>query len=735
MSGAEELQEVELTPSGTLYSRELSIVRGVDGEAVASWVERAGREERVAWRLVRHRLGEIHRIPAILGAPSTPRVCGGFLFWLEFRDGEGHLIFTALPNASPQPVPALRGINCGEFDCAENCSGKIWLIVESWETDRVRPRIMSFNGKRWREHHLDPEGRFCVRPRLCLGEGRVIASWDEYTGDVYRITTFEPEEEMVRQLPCPEGFSEVFSELAFSGDGKLYASRCRERLVELDGGIATFHSELVVSELGSEGWEDIFSVDIDHAMNPWLSAYAGLRRRPSLIGSEEGVWLLWEEKEEPEARLEMVGRLCAVQPGGEPEALIRGRAMFVVERNGLPEQLLVASKTQLQYALQHLPYILHRVSLAGGAESRPEGLVSWADRPPFQISIPRKERAESEDGFQLYFGDPHLHSHFSQDPEGEQDELYHFAREVARLDFVCFAENDFHWLVEPIPESWWERNKRNAEFFNEPGVFTALLAWEYTKQPDPARGDDVHSHRTVIFAGNEGEIYSWFEGRVPSPSHLVRLLKGKKALLHHHHCTGFDITDDSLERNIEVCGGWKNCMLDKNFIENLHKLLNSGLRLGLIGASDNHERNPGLGGALTGVWAQGNTRSGIFDALFERRCFATTGLRPIVKFWLSGAFMGGEALTSDPPLIQLDVTCDRRTQEVEVIRDGELVMEFRPGEEEFSVEWADEDCSPGSHYYYAHILFEGEEIDAYWNIATAYGVHAWTSPVWVLKTP
>jgi len=76
----------------------------------------------------------------------------------------------------------------------------------------------------------------------------------------------------------------------------------------------------------------------------------------------------------------------------------------------------------------------------------------------------------------------------------------------------------------------------------------------------------------------------------------------------------------------------------------------------------------------------------------------------------------------------VDVRCERAVRRIEIVRDGELVHAV---EDEPSLRWADEDCPAGQHWYYAHVLFEGEELNPYWNIAGAQGVHAWTSPVWV----
>ncbi len=68
-----------------------------------------------------------------------------------------------------------------------------------------------------------------------------------------------------------------------------------------------------------------------------------------------------------------------------------------------------------------------------------------------------------------------------------------------------------------------------------------------------------------------------------------------------------------------------------------------------------------------------------------------------------------------------------------VTRDGTAVHEEAPCSRQTDVEWADVNCPAGDHFYYAHVKFSGEEYNPYWNIANAYGVNAWTSPVWVKR--
>jgi len=353
------------------------------------------------------------------------------------------------------------------------------------------------------------------------------------------------------------------------------------------------------------------------------------------------------------------------------------------------------------------------------------------DRKPPQagrVGLPERPR----DGeYQLFFGDPHLHSSLSADLEGDQEELYLFARNVAKLDFVAFTENDYVGFTHPLTGFDWERSKRNAAIFNEPGLFTTFVGWEYTLHAGPGSPGMRNSHRSVLFADDDGPLFPWIDGDTPLPEDLARRLQGQRVLLHHHHPSGYDVTDDELERNIEICSGWWNCMARDGFVSALHDLLAQGLKLGFIGGSDNHERNPGLGGAVTGVWAAENTREEIFEAFRARRVFATTGLRPDLRFTVAGACMGSSAETAAAPDVHVQVSCRTPIRNIEVIRDGAVVMQRLFGDTAVDLLWSDEDCPPGEHYYYAHVVFEGEAETLPWNQSPAFGIDAWTSPVWI----
>ena len=724
------------------YVHGLSLARREKG-SVAAWIESSPAGEYLCWRLVHDQgLGAVVRLPAVAGHPACVSIVDSHLVWTELKGGRGTCYAAELDDelglVSPQnPISVLSGENCGDFALARSEDGALELLIEVWKEDGPRVLLLRKSGPEWtsRAGLGAPDG-FCVRPRLSA-DG-TIGSWDRYAEGVYRVDTVFSDGSgslSFSTLPAPTDAWESLSAGAVSGANELFISRCRERVVDLRGAIS-HHSELVVSVLRDGKWVDVAAEDIDHALNPWLDAYWGFRRFPTLIPGKDGVWLCWEEHATPSQLTR--GRLCCryiTRDGaqGGPITLIDDKRMFIVERGSKAPSVLVATKTQPEGFVFHLPYELHTVAIPGNLAIRPEGLDTLRNESTTPIdlvlSIPRAE----EDGLRLFFGDPHVHSHLSYDLPGEADELYHFARDVAGLDFVAFTENDATRFTEPLTPDDWERSKRLAETFNNPGVFTAFIGWEYTLHANPYYPKSYDSHRSVLFPGGDGRVVSWTDDAAPTTRDMVSAFEDERVLIHHHHCGGFDLTNDEVERNIELCSGWENNMRDAAFVSALHATLAEGFKLGFFGAGDIHERNPGLGGGLAGVWAKENTRKAIFDAFWQRRIFATTGLRAALRFDVCGTFMGGEVDISGSPLLHVTVNGESPIRAIELIRDGDIVHQTRNAGLEAEIEWRDERCPAGDHFYYVQVVFEGHGGPMYSNVSDPFGCQAWSSPVWVRR--
>lgn len=743
-----------LAPETPAHVRDIAIRQIGPERCLAVWVEEDDSGHHVVWRTVEGAdCGRARSVEAVVGYPTSPCPVAGHLVWAELDEEEGRLFHLplsehGLEEGLPRRISVPRAGRIDNPAAVVDRRGDVWVLAELWREDGSSLVLLRGREGIWFAEELVTSGH-CVRPRLEATPGGLLASWDCHRDGGFRVVAADRRGGAwsCRTLPAPEGTRETLSEPAVGPDGERYVGRCRERPVELEGGACTFCSEIVVarSEPGLSEWRDTGTVNIDHGLNPWLGPYCGRRRFPHLVPDGNGAWVLWEEKVDPESMEVPDGRLCAVHLDAsgqkdEPVSVVDGESCFVVARGAAPDGLAVVSRGRPERFVERYPAHLHRVELAAGLPARPEELATNEDAPDFVPPSTGPEDRPRDGEWRLFFGDPHLHSRFSGDLAGEQDEGYVFARDFARLDFVAFTENDFHHYAERLSDADWIRSRRNAGVFDEPGRFTAFRGYEFTGMTHPDSGEGRESHRCVLFPGSEAEIVPWYDGeRVLEPADLAEFFRGRRVLLHHHHPMGYDVTDDSVERNIEVCSGWWNCMRIPEFVENLHRMLDEGHRLGFIGASDNHERNPGLGGALTGVWAEQNTREGLFEAMRARRTYATTGLRPVIRFDVSGTVMGSEGTTAGPPVVRLRARCEVPVELVRVIRDGQEVHRERPVSTEVELNWTDRQAQPGLHWFYVHVQFavENAEVDwtepmpLPWNTKPARGRDAWTSPVWV----
>lgn len=157
-------------------------------------------------------------------------------------------------------------------------------------------------------------------------------------------------------------------------------------------------------------------------------------------------------------------------------------------------------------------------------------------------------------------------------------------------------------------------------------------------------------------------------------SKLYKKLRSKRALVIPHvggRYANLKFHDSRLEPLIEICSAWGH------FEWFLRDAIRRGYIVGFVGGSDDHIGRPGAAypgrrfavrGGLTCVYARDLTRESIWDALFKRRCYATTGPRIIVEFFCDGHWMG-ERYTIESPHIQATIVGSSEIEKVELFRD------------------------------------------------------------------
>ncbi|MFX1254683.1 MAG: DUF3604 domain-containing protein [Promethearchaeota archaeon] len=295
------------------------------------------------------------------------------------------------------------------------------------------------------------------------------------------------------------------------------------------------------------------------------------------------------------------------------------------------------------------------------------------------ISNPILSVKKSPD-YKLFWGDLHGQTEITIGT-GTVEEYFKYARDVAGVDFTSWQGNDFQ-----IEEKEWREDVCiQTKQFNNPNKFITLLGYEWS---GITTGGGDHN---IYFLQDDQQLYRsdhWLiedktdrdTDRYPI-SELWKTFKGRKDVMAIPHIGGrpanLDFFDPELIPVMEI---YSQHGLFEWFAE---EALERGLEVGFIAGSDDHTGRPGLSspskavavgapfpvkGGLTGVFAKDLTRESIWEALQNRRCYATTGDRIILFFSADNHFMGEKYTTDKPPTIQVKVIGTSGIQEIQIRR-------------------------------------------------------------------
>lgn len=339
----------------------------------------------------------------------------------------------------------------------------------------------------------------------------------------------------------------------------------------------------------------------------------------------------------------------------------------------------------------------------------------------------------------LLWGDLHGHTLFS-DGRGTVEEFYDFAERVAGLDFCAVTDHAFEVHAE-----MWEHSKKVTNAVYKPGRFVTFNAFEWSGRT-PLGGD-----HNVFFLEDDPPIFrstTMYDARNLQIDHeeakyehvtdvfaeMQRRLKDKNifCIPHFGGRKGHpDFHAGDVQRNIEVFSehqrseGWAT------------EFLTRGYRLGIMASTDGHYGNPGygylkyppgedalrdqeIGMASVAVYAPERTRESVFESLYDRRVYATSGDRIVLDMTAAGHPMGSEFAAESAPRIRVNVTGTAPVTKVEFKKDSAVAHVETPGTAVVrDLTWRDPGFDPGATSYY------------YVRVVQANGEEAITSPVWV----
>jgi len=287
----------------------------------------------------------------------------------------------------------------------------------------------------------------------------------------------------------------------------------------------------------------------------------------------------------------------------------------------------------------------------GGAPALAPADVRVNEDGPAQPADDRTDPAAADERMTL-FGDVHQHSAHS-DGIGTADEPYLRARHLYGDDFVALTDHE-SFLGKRIGPGEWRYLTRVAERHDEAERFATLIAFEWTGKMYPGPG-----HKVVYLPDAEGAVISRDDLSEGAALVSAAAEAGAFAVPHHVGWTGAD-EGAHHEKHQPV---WEICSCHGCYEHFAHELgqrgdlrdqmvdavLRRGHRFGFIASSDGHgllyhhgmarKRDPFRTG-LAAVQAVDRTRDSILDAMRNRRCYATSGVKILLDMRADGRPMG-----------------------------------------------------------------------------------------------
>jgi len=347
--------------------------------------------------------------------------------------------------------------------------------------------------------------------------------------------------------------------------------------------------------------------------------------------------------------------------------------------------------------------------------------------------------------YQLVFGNIHRHSEISgcdRPYNGSFDLHYRQARDVMGESFSAITDHG-----SSGDDLNWHKNLKAIALYHSPPFFVAIpsVEWTASERKGIEKLGESLGHYNIHYFGEDREAVPYTArdfGYSDTPDKIWKLLADKKALtiVHHpadwDHHHGWDYYHPQFEPVVEIfqdlrgsaeygscpgSTGWRQTPRKGCYVQDA---LEKGYKLGFIGGGDH------FGLALAGVYVETLNREGIFEALRQRRCFATTGIKLHIDFRLNQVFMG-EVLQLNKEkkrILYVKVTAPEDIHSITIVRNNQDIYTHVGKSREENFEYHDDEPlknllqprkmgAPSVYYYLRIILANGEM--------------AWASPIWI----
>lgn len=384
----------------------------------------------------------------------------------------------------------------------------------------------------------------------------------------------------------------------------------------------------------------------------------------------------------------------------------------------------------------------------------------------------------SDDSIKIYWGDFHTHTSFSRDGRGTG--AYEYTKNSEGLDFFSITDHIDGELIDTfgINTKEWYETKLGALQYHLPNRYVTFIGYE-NSLPNPS------GHNNVIYNFNDNEIWKiprigGFKynsinkmynalDTIPSSIHAITIPHHSgKCFACSQQCTvpigiGGQYYNNKYRRVYEIYSShglseyyddnhplsYKNvsnaldkpCGIKGSFVQDAWSKKE---RVGIIGSCDGHLSRSAFreqaGGAA--IFSDSLDRNNLFQHLYNRHSYGTTGERIILKFNIYNKMMGDELILNQylKPVLEIFVAGTNEIEYVDVVKWDFKNNQYIDGVPKFNVikriqpqttnnriidfSFMDSTYSDTSMYY-----IRAKQKN---NISNTE-VWAWSSPIWVDK--
>jgi len=367
---------------------------------------------------------------------------------------------------------------------------------------------------------------------------------------------------------------------------------------------------------------------------------------------------------------------------------------------------------------------------------------------------------QSEQKNSIFWGLLHGESEKVDSSENIESCLRHFRDEIG-LNF--YATSSFESLDE-TPNEIWKSIAQNIAEFNEEGRFVTFLGfqWQGVDKKEGLRHFVYLKDQRPLLRKNDTKsntLKKIYKSHTNKDFLSIPAFTMGKGSAYH-----FENVDLEFERVVEIHNAWgcsekikrsgnpfpisgpKKGGVGEDPGGAILSALIDNKRFGFIAGglddrgtyadlfdNDQEQYAPGL----TAIYAKTLSRTHLAEALYQRHCYATTGPKILVMFYVAGSPMGSELDTQKKPGLHYNrhingyVAGTEKIKTIEIIRNGKVIKKLHPKTDRIAFEFDDMEMleksviksKPAPFAFYILSVIQED------------GHRAWSSPIWIDLLP